>query len=138
MHSIDGGNVARGVLGFFELIFFAVSVLLQKRVICRPPENNFNQQLVHTQTTISTDLMQIILSHTTPTENNNQRACSCRFGFGLCPMEREIECVVLSVSAYTRPFWLSRGVWESPRVVWCEMFFFTGVFQPNMNDQPSK
>ena len=50
MHSIDGENVARGVLGFFELIFFAVSVLLQKRVICRPPENNFNQQLVHLDT----------------------------------------------------------------------------------------
>ena len=28
MHSIDGENVARGVLGFFELIFSAVSVLL--------------------------------------------------------------------------------------------------------------
>ena len=41
MHSIDGGNVARGVLGFFELIFFAVSVLLQKRVICRPPLKQF-------------------------------------------------------------------------------------------------
>ena len=95
IHSIDGENVARGVLGFFEFIFFAVSALLQKRVIYRPPENNFNQQLVHTQTTISTDLMRIILSHTTPTENNNQRVCSCRFGFDLCPMERVIECVIL-------------------------------------------
>ena len=96
IHSIDGENVA-WCPWLFLFIFFAVSaLLLQKRVICRPPENNFNQQLVHTQTTISNDLIQITLSHISRTESNNQRACSCRSGFDLRPMERVIECVVLS------------------------------------------
>ena len=60
IHSIDGENVACGVLAFFELVSFAVSVQLQKRVIYRPAENNCNQQLVHTLTAISNDPIQII------------------------------------------------------------------------------
>ena len=135
IHSIDGENVARGVLGFFELIFFAVSALPQKRVICRPPEYNFNQQLVHTQTTISTDLIRNILSHTTPTENNNQRACSCRFGFDLCPMERVIECVVLS-SLPTRGHFGSLAA-SGSLLVWCgAKCFFYGRF-PTEYERPA-
>ena len=134
IHSIDGENVARGVLGFFELIFFAVSVLLQKRVICRPPENNFNQQLVQTQTTISNDPIQIIEPHHSDREQQPKNMLlpvwlrSVSYG-----ASNRMRCPL--VSAYTRPFWLSRDVWESARGVVRNVFLY-GRF-PTEHERPA-